>query len=102
MRWVIAVAAVAAMILASGGAQAGKRVFIFASGADSYGVDQCLVTGAPCGQAVANWYCRSRQFHRALSFRDVGRDDITGAIPADPGACRGSSCGNFVAIECSR
>lgn len=102
MRCVIAASAAAALLLAAGGARAENRVFIVANLTDGYGVDQCLNSGAACGRAVANSYCRSRQFARAVSFRHVGRDDITGAIPSDPSACRGSSCNDFVAIECAR
>jgi hypothetical protein len=107
MRCVIAATAVTAMLiaavlLASGGAQAERRVFIIANSADGYGVDQCLATGAQCGKVVANSYCRSRQFARAVAFRNVGRDDITGAIPAGANACHGNRCNKFIAIECSR
>ena len=84
-------------------AQAEKRVFIIANDGDGYGVDTCLASGGPCGVAVANSYCHSREFAQATSFRKVDRDDITGAIPASAsGACHGSACDNFVAIECSR
>jgi len=78
-------------------------MFIIANDGDGYGVDTCLASGGPCGVAVANSYCHSREFAQATSFRKVDRDDITGAIPASAsGSCRGSSCDNFVAIECSR
>jgi hypothetical protein len=108
MRSVFAAGASAAMVFvammfAAMGAHAEKRVFIISNVADGYGVDRCLATGAECGKVVANSYCRSREFAHAVSFRKVGRDDITGAIPADgTGACRGRTCDNFVAIECSR
>jgi hypothetical protein len=103
MRILIAVSAAAAMLLAAGAAQAEKRLFIVASDSNGYGVDRCLASGAPCGEAVATSYCRSRQFAQALSFRKVDRDDITGAIPAgDPTTCKGGICDNYVAIECSR
>ena len=104
MRSVIAAGTVAALLLAGASAHAEKRIFIIAnSGNDGYGVDQCLASGGDCGRAVANSYCRSREFAKAITFRKVGRDDITGAIPASgPGACRGRSCDDFVAIECSR
>jgi len=101
MRSVIAAAVVAALVFCAGAAQAEKRVFIIANNADGYGVDRCLASGEHCGSAVANSYCRSREFAQALSFRKVDRDDITGAIP-DSAACHGSSCDDFVAIECSR
>jgi hypothetical protein len=103
MRILIAVSAAAAMLLAAGAAQAEKRLFIVASDSNGYGVDRCLASGAPCGEAVATSYCKSRQFAQALSFRKVDRDDITGAIPAgDPTTCKGGICDNYVAIECSR
>ncbi len=101
MRSVIAAAAVAALML--GAAQAEQRLFILASQTDGYGVDNCLASGAKCGKAVANSYCRSHNFARAESFRKVDRHDITGAIPADAtGACQAGGCRHFVAIVCSR
>jgi hypothetical protein len=91
------------VILGAAAAQAEKRVFIIANDGDGYGVDACLASGGPCGVAVANSYCHSREFAQATSFRKVDRDDITGAIPASAsGSCHGGSCDNFVAIECSR
>jgi len=101
MRSVIAAGALAAALFAAATAQAEKRVFIIASNADGYGIDLCLASGASCGEAAANSYCRAREFAQALSYRKVDRDDITGAIPANA-ACRGSNCDDFVAIECSR
>ncbi len=99
----ILIAAGAAVLLTVAAAQAEKRVFIIANNADGYGVDRCLSSGAECGKAVANSYCRSRSFAQAVSFRKVSRDDITGAIPTDgSGGCKGGSCDKFVAIECSR
>jgi hypothetical protein len=103
MRSMIAASVAAAMMFAAAAAHAEKRVFIIANNAAEYGVDRCLASGGDCGQAVANSYCRSREFEQALSFRKVDRDDITGAIPTSgPGACKGSSCDDFVAIVCSR
>ena len=103
MRSVVVAAAFAAVLLASAAAQAEKRLFIIAGGSDGYGVNNCLTSGEACGQAVANSYCKSREFAQALSFRKVDREDITGAIPASgPGSCHGATCNSFVAIECSR
>ena len=102
MRSVIAAMAVA-VVMSGAAAHAEKRLFIVASHADGYGVDNCLATGAACGKAVANSYCRSHDFAQADSFRKVDRDDITGAIPTDDSSpCKGGSCNRFVAIECSR
>ena len=103
MRIVIAVGALAAVLLSTAAAQAERRVFIIANNADSYGVDRCLAGGGSCGQAVANSYCKSREFAQALSYRKVDRDDITGASPTSgPGACKNGACDAFVAIECTR
>jgi hypothetical protein len=101
MRPVIAFVASTAVLFGAAAAQAEKRVFIVANNADGYGIDRCLASGASCGEAAANSYCRTRDFAQALSYRKVDRDDITGAVPAT-GSCRGARCDNFVAIECSR
>jgi hypothetical protein len=116
MRWGALVAAVSALLLASG-AQAEKQaekqlekpadrhIFVIANDADDYGVDRCLASNATCGTMVANAYCHSQEYAQALSFRKVERDDIAGAISAsrsDTLSCGGSRCGEFVAIECSR
>jgi hypothetical protein len=103
MRAGLAVLSVAAVIAAMAAAKAEKRLFIIANNPDGYGVDRCLANGTACGTAVASAYCRSHEFVRALSFHKVDRDDITGAIPTAGGTgCRGSTCDEFVAIECGR
>ncbi len=104
MRSMIAAALFAAVLCAAGAAHAEKRIFIVAnSGDDGYGVDRCLASSAACGAAAANAVCHTHEFGRALSYRKVDRDDITGAIPTGgPGACHGTNCGDFVAIECIR
>src|SRR6202051_2738183 len=103
MRLVIAAAALAAVLLGAASAHAEKRIFIIANNADGYGVDRCLASGAQCGTAVANSYCKSRDYAQALSVSKVKRDEHTGAIPTSgPGSCSGGTCDNFVAIVCSR
>ena len=101
MRTILATLTLA-VLLAASAAQAEKRIFIIANNADGYGVDRCLASGSPCGTAAATAYCKSREFAQALSFRKIDKDDITGAIPADSGACRGGNCDQLVAIECTR
>ena len=103
MRVILAVLSVATALAALTPAQAEKRIFIIANNADGYGVDRCLANGSSCGTAAATAYCRSHEFNKALSFRKVDRDDITGAIPTAGGTgCKGSACDEFVAIECGR
>jgi hypothetical protein len=103
MRSTIAAVISAAVLFGASAAHAEKRVFIIASNSDGYGVDRCLASSEACGAAAANAYCHSHEFGQALSYRKVDRDDITGAIPASgPGACHGTRCDDFVAIECTR
>ena len=103
MRSMIAVAVFAASLVRQAPRKRKRRVFIIANNGDGYGIDRCLASGAACGEAAANSYCRSHEFSQALSYRKVDRDDITGAIPASgPGSCHGAICDDFVAITCSR
>ena len=103
MRSMFAAAIFAAALVGAGAAHAEKRVFIIANNSDGYGINRCLASGAPCGEAAATSYCRSHEFAQALTYRKVDRDDITGAIPTSgPGSCHGANCDNFVAITCSR
>ena len=84
-------------------AQAERRMFIIQNDADGYGVDRCLASGAKCGAAAANAYCKSHEFAEAKSFSKVDRDDITGAIPTGgSGGCKGNKCDDLVAIVCTR
>src|SRR6478672_12812204 len=101
MRTVFGALCFAAVVFSTG-AQAEKRIFIVANNADGYGVDRCLASGAKCGAAAAAAYCKSREFAQATSYRQVGKEEITGAVPANSEACNGGSCEHFVAIECAR
>lgn len=86
-----------------GAAQAERRVFIITSDAGGYGVDRCLASGATCGTAAANAYCKTQEFAEAASYRKVDRDEITGAIPTGAsGGCKGAMCDDLVAIVCTR
>ena len=103
MRAILAFLTLAALVAAAGSAQAEKQIFIIANNSDGYGIDRCLANGASCGSAAATAYCRTHEFRQAISYRKVERDDITGAVPNAGGTgCRGTSCDEFVAIECGR
>jgi hypothetical protein len=103
MRVLLAVLSVAASLVALTPAQAEKRIFIIANNSDGYGVDRCLANGSACGTGAATTYCQSHEFNKALSFYKIDRDDITGAIPTAGGTgCKGATCDEFVAIECTR
>ena len=101
MRALSTTLAVALVLAGVSLARAENHIFIIANNADGYGVDRCLATGASCGSPVATAYCKSREYTRAASFRKVERDEITGAVPTSA-TCRGASCEEFVAIECTR
>jgi hypothetical protein len=107
MRALLAIAAFAMLVSAmfvgaSAGQASERRIFIIANNADGYGVDRCLASGAHCGAAAATAYCKSREFAQAVSYSKVDKDDITGAVPTGPTACRGSGCDEYVAIVCTR
>jgi len=102
MRYVLAALTFCAALYFNVSAQAEKRTFIVANNADGYGIDRCLATGDACGTAAAMAYCRSRDYRQAASFRRLDRDEITGAVLASGAACKGATCNEFVAIECSR
>jgi hypothetical protein len=102
MRYVFAALVFAGAVISSTAQAAEKRIFIIANNSDGYGVDRCLASGANCGKVAASAYCKSRDFAQATSFRQIDKDEITGAIPANAGGCKGGSCEAFVAIECLR
>jgi hypothetical protein len=98
---VVSLAAVLCFCLANAAQAAERRMFIIGADASGYGIDRCLESGAKCGAAAANAYCKAHDYASAMSYRKVDRDDITGAIPAG-GGCRGSKCDDLVAIICAR
>lgn len=102
MRRLLAGIGLLASLVLVPAAQAERKMFIIGADADGYGIDRCLVSGAPCGAAAAAAYCHTQNFATAMSYRKVDRDDITGAIPAGGGGCTGPSCADVVAIVCNR
>jgi hypothetical protein len=97
MRILLAAAALACLGAVPAGAE--TRIFIIENHSD-YGVDQCLMSGARCGQVVASAYCQARNFTQAASFRRIEPDEITGA--SIKASCHAGICGEWVAIECTR
>jgi hypothetical protein len=78
-----------------------QRMFIVANDADGYGVDRCLASGARCGAAAANAYCKTQDFAEAAAYHKVDRNHITGSVTNNAGACHDSRC-DVVAIVCIR
>jgi opacity protein-like surface antigen len=90
------------LITAASAASADSRVFIIANQADGYGVDQCLAKGDKCGAHAARFYCQSRDFAQATSYRRIDPDEITGAVPNAGPNCNHIRCSEYVAITCQR
>ena len=83
-------------------ASAERRMFFVANDSDGYGIDRCLASGAKCGTAVANAYCKRQSFAEAATFHKADQSDITSTILAEGAdSCRSSSC-DVVAIVCTR
>jgi hypothetical protein len=83
-------------------ANAERRLFFVANDSDGYGIDRCLASGAKCGTAVANAYCKRQSFAEAATFHKADQGDITSAISAEgTDSCHSSGC-DVVAIVCTR
>lgn len=71
---------------------------------DGYGIDACIASGAACGQAMADAWCRVHDYERAIGFGAVKSDAVLGMVGGAPvrTACYGSKCQDAVAITCTR
>jgi hypothetical protein len=63
---------------------------------DGYGLGDCLTTGGECGQVVANAWCETQGYSRAVSFRLAAPSDVTGSVQTVSTAPRGA-----VEIRCA-
>jgi hypothetical protein len=102
MRLIPAILACAFMAVSASASFADSRVFIVANQPDGYGIDQCLANSERCGASAARAYCQSHEFAQASAYRRLDPDEVTGAVPVSTGACRGGTCGEYVAITCQR
>jgi hypothetical protein len=91
-----------AYVLLSTVAAADSRTFIIANSPDGYGIDQCLASGARCGQPIANSYCGAQGYAQAASFRKAEATEVTGTVGVAPAPGWLSGPQAFVAIECTR
>ncbi|BAR98121.1 putative exported protein [Blastochloris viridis] len=98
-----------AAVLFGAAASAETTTFVIPN-VDGYGIDECLASGRPCGQAAAAAWCRSRDYTAVVEFGRFDRDESTGSLPATQVAqlspitpsCSGRSCREQVAIICVR
>ena len=73
--------AAASLTLLPNGTQASSTEASFlVPAADGYGVAECLIGNQTCGQVVANAWCEAHGYTKAVPFRQVSPDEITGNI----------------------
>jgi len=73
--------AAASLTLLPNGTQASSAESTFmVPSADGYGVAECLISNRACGQVVADTWCEAQGYTRAVSFRQLGIEENTGAI----------------------
>jgi hypothetical protein len=97
--WLIALF-ILALVTGAVSAQAEQRIFIVSSYSNDYRAARCVTDSEKCGEAMAAAYCKSREYARAVSYRKIPPQEITGGVSVS--ACNGGKCEEFVAIECAR
>lgn len=65
---------------------------------DGYDFGECLTGGGACGKIVANSWCETQGYARAVSFEVAAPEDITGSIVRVAAAAKTPA----VAITCTK
>ncbi len=65
---------------------------------DGYGVGECLASGGECGRVIADAWCETQGFRRAVAFGPNPADDRTGSIQTVSTA----SVSRPVAVTCAK
>lgn len=73
----------------------GPKEFVFAA-TDGYGVADCLSGADGCGRLVADAWCESSGFNRALTWRKAEASDVT----ASSGALITRDSGGAIVVTC--
>jgi hypothetical protein len=47
---------------------------------DGYGVGECLATGGECGRVIADAWCETQGYARAVAFGPSAPEDLTGGV----------------------
>ena len=47
---------------------------------DGYGVGDCLASGGECARIVADAWCETQGFRRAVNFGPTAPEDVTGSV----------------------
>ena len=56
-----------------------QRTFLIPA-SDGYGIADCISTRSECGKIVANAWCESQGFGKAVTFGIADRADFTGTV----------------------
>jgi hypothetical protein len=59
-------------------AKSAQRDFVISDG-EGYGTRDCLSQQGQCGRIVADAWCESKGFKKALAYRQLDRDEVTGS-----------------------
>lgn len=85
-------------------AMAETRIFLIDNSGGS-NIDACLAAGAPCGQKMAEAWCRAHAYTQVIDFGRVAApasaftpSSLISPVPT----CVGPLCPETVAITCSR
>jgi hypothetical protein len=77
---VLATAAASFTVLPEGQRAAVRQATFLVPANDGYGVGNCLASGGECGQIVADAWCETQGFRRAVEFGQTMAEDVTGSI----------------------
>ena len=77
---VLATAAASFTVLPEGQRTAVRQATFLVPANDGYGVGDCLASGGECGQIVADAWCETQGFRRAVEFGQTMAEDVTGSI----------------------
>jgi hypothetical protein len=80
MGTVVFLAAASLTLLPNGTKASSTQTTFMVPAADGYGVEECLISNQACGQVVANSWCEAHGYTKAVSFRQIAPEEITGNI----------------------
>ena len=73
--------AAASLTLLPNGTQASSTEKTFmVPAADGYGIAECLTSNRACGQVVADSWCEAQGYKKAVAFRQILPNEITGSV----------------------
>ncbi|WP_114946982.1 hypothetical protein [Microvirga calopogonii] len=80
MGTVVFLAAASLTLLPNGTKASSTQATFMVPAADGYGVAECLISNQACGQVVATAWCEAHGYTKAVSYRQIAPDEVTGTI----------------------